>query len=99
MLRPAVRTAQNSYSSFTQWNTLATPIAQPLPQAPPSKQPRRLGITAGTNDVAAQKAENYKKRNLLRIKTIEDRINPATGKKSRSFIRSDGTPKLIERPC
>jgi len=41
----------------------------------------------------------YVKRNLMRIKTIDERINPATGKKTRSFLRTDGLPKFIERPC
>ncbi|KAF8459830.1 hypothetical protein BDZ91DRAFT_734338 [Kalaharituber pfeilii] len=35
----------------------------------------------------------------LRIQTIEDRINPVTGKKTRSFRNKSGAIKFLERPC
>ena len=68
MTKPPIRMPQNSYSSFTQRTAPTAPTtATQHSIAGSSQQPRRLTITAGTNDAAVQRAENYKKRNLLRI--------------------------------
>ena len=41
----------------------------------------------------------FEERTDNRIKTVMDRIDLTTGKKSRSFLQQDGTIKFIERPC
>src|SRR5258706_6564904 len=70
MTKPSIRMPQNSYSSFIQRTAATAPTnATQHSTAGSSQQPRRLAITLGTNDVAVQRAENYKKRNLLRIQS------------------------------
>ena len=45
------------------------------------------------------KSSEYNRRMELHIKSIAERKNPTTGKYTRSFLRADGIPKFIERPC
>lgn len=43
--------------------------------------------------------ESCKIRNDLHTKTVAETMDPATNKKTRSFLRKDGTIKFIEQPC
>ena len=46
-----------------------------------------------------EKVETFKRRADARLRTMAERIDPTTNKKTRSFQRRDGTVKFIERPC
>lgn len=65
----------------------------------PSKPRLALPSTVQDNTQDSAKNNDYKKQNNIRIKTIQDRVNPGNNKPTRSFLRSDGNPKFIERPC
>ena len=78
------------------------PSHQPT-QAPPvtgSTPPKRLlGWKDPPPTTKSDRVDAYRRRVDARARTVEERLNPATNKKVRSFLRNDGTVKYIERPC
>ncbi|KAF8434025.1 hypothetical protein BGX38DRAFT_1275749 [Terfezia claveryi] len=58
-----------------------------------------LPATAQEGVKARDRSAEYMKRNKARVRSIADCVNPATNKKTRSFLRSDWVAKFIEQPC
>ncbi|KAF8429488.1 hypothetical protein BGX38DRAFT_1146949 [Terfezia claveryi] len=91
--RPPYQTSSSTPYSKYQSNPGPVPL-QPMPKAR-----LLLPVTTQEGAKARDRTVEYTKRNEVRMKTIADRLNPATNKRTRSFLRSDGTVKFIERPC
>jgi len=100
-LHPVPTMVKNSYSTFTPRAGYVgrTTVPKPTTATPLTKPKLLLPASSKEATKEREKASEYAKRNLLRIRTIDDRVNPATGKKTRSFLRTDGLPKFIERLC
>ncbi|RPB17995.1 hypothetical protein L211DRAFT_854596 [Terfezia boudieri ATCC MYA-4762] len=101
-LHPPVKSTQHTRSPYQ--TTSSTPYSRYQNNAGlATQQPLRsrllLPATAHEAPKARDRAAEYSKRNEARVKTIADRLNPATNKKTRSFLRSDRVVKFIERPC
>ncbi|KAI5807580.1 hypothetical protein DFH27DRAFT_640476 [Peziza echinospora] len=82
-LQPASLRAATAPPATSAPTTMSIPVRETASAAPPSRQ----------------KDSTRQRRPDVRLSTVADRINPATGKSERSFARSDGTLKFLERSC